>query len=243
MDRIAVPIADVWEDAQARRLARQFLCGDAVECAERQGDMVFVRRKSDGYPGWVSQTALAERAEPNFWVRSFGTLAFEEPDIKSPAPIRLPFFGAVSGTPEGKFTHTDFGYVPTAHLSEDPVLSDDPIAVAERFLGVPYLWGGNSELGIDCSGLSQKVFAVCGVDIPSDSGAQWAALGKTDTPQRGDICFWEGHLAILVDDDTFIHANAHHMCVAYEPVADTLKRIEASGERYLGFARVSPRGG
>ena len=112
--------------------------------------------------------------------------------------------------------------------------SFDPVAIAESLLGTPYLWGGNSCWGIDCSGLVSAAFSGRGVPVPGDSDQQLAELGQAlpaDAPvQRGDLFFWKGHVGLIEDADTLLHANAHHMAVAHEPIAEAIARIEAQGD-------------
>jgi cell wall-associated NlpC family hydrolase len=120
--------------------------------------------------------------------------------------------------------------VPRAHLA--PVAGDF-VAQAERFLGAPYLWGGRSARGIDCSALVQLALLAAGREAPRDSDMQAALLG-TELParaalRRGDLVFWKGHVGIMRDRDTLIHANAHHMAVAAEPFGPAAARIAAAG--------------
>ena len=125
-------------------------------------------------------------------------------------------------------------FVPTCHLRSVQELESDPVKVAELFLGTPYLWGGNSAFGIDCSGLIQVACEACDIRCPGDSDMQEAELGRLlteDEPlQRGDLLFWKGHVAMVVDSERLIHANAHHMAVAYEGINDAIARIERQGD-------------
>ncbi|WP_236626181.1 C40 family peptidase [Actibacterium mucosum] len=136
---------------------------------------------------------------------------------------------------DGNFFETHDGrYIPKPHLRPLNAPFADPVTVAQMFFGVPYLWGGNSAMGIDCSGLVQAALVAAGIDCPGDSGPQENALGTPlalgSKPQRGDLLFWKGHVAIAVDHDTLIHANAHHMAVAYERIPDAIQRIESQGD-------------
>jgi cell wall-associated NlpC family hydrolase len=127
---------------------------------------------------------------------------------------------------EGAFAATPRGFVPRAHLRSGGDRPGDPAAVALRFLGVPYLWGGNSRDGLDCSGLVQAAMLACGRPCPGDSDLQRAAFAAaTGAPRRGDLLFWAGHVAMALDAATIIHANAHHMAVADEPLATAVARI------------------
>ena len=124
-------------------------------------------------------------------------------------------------------------FIPRPHLQPLKARYGDPVGVADLFLGSPYLWGGNSRGGIDCSGLVQIALLSCGRTCPRDSDQQREALGRelgrSDTAERGDLIFWDGHVGLMANDQILLHANAHHMAVAYEPLAEAAARIEASG--------------
>ena len=120
------------------------------------------------------------------------------------------------------------GYVPKPHLRPLDRPFADPAAVAQLHYGVPYLWGGNSVLGIDCSGLVQAALLACAIPCGGDSDLQQAvgeAIPEGEAPRRGDLFFWPGHVAMVVDEATLIHANAHHMAVACEPLSDAVARM------------------
>jgi cell wall-associated NlpC family hydrolase len=121
--------------------------------------------------------------------------------------------------------------MPAAHLAPVDTFESDPAAVAGMFLGTPYLWGGNTAFGVDCSGLVQAAFTACGLPCPADSDMQMS-LGSevTGALRRGDLLFWKGHVAIVVDEARLIHANAHHMAVAFEGIDAAIARIEAQGD-------------
>ena len=122
------------------------------------------------------------------------------------------------------------GFVPWPHLRAVGDWLDDPVAVAEGLLGTPYLWGGNSRAGIDCSGLMQVAFAACGVTLPGDSDLQEAVGAEVQGAlRRGDLVFWKGHVALVVDEARLIHANGFTMSVAYEDTAACIARIAVEG--------------
>jgi cell wall-associated NlpC family hydrolase len=146
---------------------------------------------------------------------------------------------------EGPFAVThDSLYLPRQHLAALDAKAADFVAVAERFVGTPYLWGGKSSLGIDCSGLVQVALAAAGIMSPRDSDMQLAALGhaldlaQTSKLRRGDLLFWNGHVAIARNAETIVHANAHHMATTIEDTNDAIARIKAGGSELVAIKRL-----
>jgi hypothetical protein len=201
----------------------------------------------DGYVGWLPANALlAPRGAPTHRVAALRSLAFPGPSIKLP-PVVMPPFGArlMVTREQDRFAVSPIGFLPATHLAPLEHQETDFVAVAERFLGVPYLWGGKTNQGLDCSGLSQVALAACRIACPRDSDMQERALGQplpTDRHfsnlRRGDLVFWNGHMAIVRDNKTIVHANAHHMAVAIEPTAQAIARISAAGSEVTSVKRL-----
>ena len=199
---------------------------------------------ADGYVGWLPSNALiTSRIAATHAVTALRTLAFPGPSIKLP-PLAAPPLGsrlAVLRMHE-RFAVTDVGYVPAGHLAPLATSEKDFVAVAERFLGTPYLWGGKTNNGLDCSGLVQVALNACGIAAPRDSDMQERALGalvtSLSTLERGDLVFWKGHVAIVRDGSTFVHANGFHMAVAVEPIAACIARIRAAGSEVTSVRRI-----
>jgi len=206
---------------------------------------------SDGYVGWIPSNALTTAiSEPTMRVRALSTLVFPAPDIKMPPIEALPLGAGVAiKRIEEPFALTAHGgFIPAQHLAAIDGFETDYVAVAERFVGTPYLWGGKTHLGIDCSGLVQMAVTACGIACPRDSdmqenalGDSMSALGALSMPQRGDLIFWPGHVALVRDRKTIIHANAHHMAVAIEPLDQAIARIRAAGSDVRSVRRVTVR--
>jgi cell wall-associated NlpC family hydrolase len=200
--------------------------------------------KSDGYDGWLPAAALLTPGPaPTHKVSALRTFVFPGPSIKLPPTDALPMGARVAVEREqDSFAVTaSGGYLPKLHLAPLNSNEADFVAVAERFVGTPYLWGGKSSLGIDCSGLVQVALTACGIPCPRDSDMQESALGKPASLaglQSGDLIFWKGHVAIARGRNSMIHANAFHMAVAIEPVAEALARIGAAGSQVTSVRRL-----
>lgn len=201
--------------------------------------------EADGYVGFMPANGLAEPGPaPTHRVSGLRTLMFPSPSFKLPPIAGLPMGARLAVTRmEGRFALTaSGGYVPAPHLAPVESREDDFVTVAERFLGTPYLWGGKTGLGLDCSGLVQVALTACGIACPRDSDMQEAGLGEavTDaTRRRGDLIFWKRHVAIARDEATMIHANAFHMAVAIEPIEEALPRIRASAGEVTSVRRLA----
>lgn len=203
---------------------------------------------ADGYVGYLPASALCPPGPaPTHKIAALRTLVFPGPSIKLSPVESLPLGARLAvARIEGPFAiTTSGGYLPARHLAPLDAAENDFVAVAERFLGSPYLWGGKTSAGLDCSGLLQVALAACGIACPRDSNMQEEALGKSLAPatdlselQRGDLLFWEGHVAIVRDEATLVHANAFHMAVAIEPILHAIERIRADAGEVTSVRRL-----
>ena len=237
---VIAPVVDLLRRPDGPR-DRQLLLGADVTVYEDRNGWAYVQSAADDYVGYVSRAALAERDAPaTHMVCTAATHAYRDANMKSPDLCGLSFGARVRVLGQtDRFAETDQGFIPAHHLRPLDTYSADPVTVAELFLGTPYLWGGNSRSGIDCSGLVQAAMLASGIDCPGDSDQQEQELGEplplgnTSVPadlRRGDILFWKGHVAMMRDSETMIHANAYHMAVALEPVTGAVSRIMEQGD-------------
>jgi len=217
-------------------LETQGLYGDCVTVYDEEEGWAWGQLASDGYVGWIAASALWSRVyAPTHVVAAPRTFVYSRPSIKDPPIVAVPMAATLAIVDaRGDFLVTsEGGFVFAKHLRPLAAPAADFVALAETLLGAPYLWGGKSSLGVDCSGLVQSSLALAGIAAPRDSDMQQAGLGdavETGAPlRRGDLVFWKGHVGVMRDAAHLLHANAFHMLVASEPLATVCARNVAAG--------------
>jgi cell wall-associated NlpC family hydrolase len=229
---VVAPLVDLLSRPDGPR-DRQLLLGDAVTVIDRDQGHAFVLAAKDGYCGWMAEAAVGPADKPTHWVASPATHVYPETRVQSRERMALSFGARLAVVGEaGAWVETTLGFVPASHLRRIGDWMADPVAVAETMLGTPYLWGGNSRAGLDCSGLAQLSLQAVGLACPGDSDLQRAlgvAIPDGRPLRRGDLLFWKGHVALVVGPDQIIHANGQTMSVAYEGINAAVDRIGAQG--------------
>ncbi len=235
-------------------LETEALMGETLVIYEEDSEgWSWVQLDRDGYVGWMPSYSILKgpAPTPTHRVSALRTFVYPAPSIKEP-PLhwlslgtRLSVLREIDVAGRRFAVTAEGGAVVANHLVPVEVHESDPVALAERFLGTPYLWGGRSSLGLDCSGLVQTVLDACGVAAPRDADMQERALGEPiglDPAEwrRGDLLFWPGHVALVRDGSSFIHANAWMMAVGIEETASGLARIAAAGSALRSVRRITP---
>ncbi len=249
--RVVIPLAPVRAAPDSSAVyTSEALYGERIARLDTKDDWMLVSQHHDGYQGYIHASALqsceSQKSEnippPTHWVSQSSTLLFKHADLKSPVIHRIPFASELNLTTlaDSSFSQTNCGFfVWSDHcLPIGEPIGIDPLALAkEYFLGMPYLWGGRSPAGADCSGLIQLLARSQGLSIPRDSGDQESFLNNLipmDERQPMDIVYWPGHTGILLDKDTLLHATAFSLSCIIESLSDVVQRAgEVSSVRRL----------
>lgn len=219
----------------------QILFGEDFHVLDISGGWAWGYCGHDHYVGYVPAAQLDLPAEPSHIVTALSAPVFSRADIKAPSTLQLTMGARVVGEREGDFIACSIGYIHHRHLRSLGERDKDPVGIAERLLGVPYLWGGRTSDGLDCSGLIQLTLGLCGIAAPRDSDQQLAlGVEVAGVLRRGDLVFFPGHVGLMADEERLIHANAFWMAVAVEPLADVVARLQPKHEQpILGCRRMA----
>lgn len=224
------------------------LFGEPLQIIDRSDAWLKVAMLTDCYVGWILAGATT-RSMPQPTHRATAAMShiYRDADLKSEPLMPLPMgaFVATAGEAQGGFLPlATGGHAVARHLTPVGETVADPVASAEQFLSAPYLWGGRTKIGVDCSGLVQAALAAAGHRVLRDSGSQWRSLGDPlppeAAPRRGDLAFFPGHVGWMLDAELMLHANATNMAVTIDPVSEVTDWIRRAGsdEPFLGFRRL-----
>ena len=228
--QINVPFVDLLGTPDGKR-NRQLIYGSKVKYFSAAEDWAFIQNTYDSYVGYVPQNTITSETKKTHIVTAPLAHVFLEPDIKSKNIEILPLAARVFGEMVvNGFLETELGWISISQLKSKIELPKDPVEVSKLLEHAPYLWGGNTSLGIDCSGLIQISMLLCGLECPGDSDQQMNTLGQNldigSPRKRGDILFWKGHVAWAVNERQILHANAYHMATVIEEASEAIERIK-----------------
>ncbi|AQT43821.1 NlpC/P60 family protein [Bartonella apihabitans] len=250
LKRIVAPVAALYKipDTLSERQS-ECLFGEDVKVFEEKNGFCWVQAQQDGYVGYVEQSKIGPiRSQPTHWVNVPRTFQYRDADLRSPMIGPLSMGSRINVVSEAetrgtRYARLDNGsFVVFNHIIPVSTVADDYVTIAESFIHTPYLWGGKSGLGIDCSGLVQLAMMMTGRMVLRDTDMQQATIGKDIAPedglQRGDLVFWKGHVAIMVDSGTLIHANGASMDVRKENLDHAIERIAKNHSVPTGYRRL-----
>lgn len=229
-------------------LDTEALYGERVRVFDEQEGWAWVQLDRDGYVGYIPANALSESiVAPTHRVKATGTFLYPQADMKCAPIMHLSLNAELTIVEDGeRFSRTHIGaWVFNRHISPLDKAARDYVEVAERLIDTPYLWGGKTRIGVDCSGLVQLSLQAAGIAAPRDSDMQFAELGEPievkgefENLERGDLVFWQGHVGIMTDGIMLLHANAHHMAAVVETLPEAADRIAKSGTPLLAVKRL-----
>ena len=228
--QVNVPFVDLLGSPDGKR-NRQLIYGSKVKYFSAAKGWAFIQNIYDNYVGYVPESTIASETQKTHIVTAPLAHVFMEPNVKSKNIEILPLAARVSGEVIGNgFLETELGWISVSQLKRKTELSKDPVEVSKLLQNAPYLWGGNTTLGIDCSGLIQISLLLCGIDCPGDSDQQMNTLGQNidigSPRKKGDIIFWKGHVAWALNERQILHANAYHMATVIEEANEAIERIK-----------------
>lgn len=247
--RITVPVIGLRPAPDLTRgIDTELLLGEDVTVFERRDGWCWVKAASDGYVGYLPETAVSsDTPAPTHVVVPQRTLLYPEPELRKPhvgvlsMGSRVRVREAVEGPRHNRYVVLEDGTaIFEKHVRPIEAVDEDYVAVALRFKETPYLWGGRSGLGIDCSGLVQLSLKMAGHSAPRDTDMQAAGLGEPiarEELRRGDLVFWPGHVAIMEDTETMVHASGHTMSVTREGFEAAIERIRWLYDLPSGYRR------
>ncbi len=243
--QVKVPVLNIHkEPSRESRQVTQGLLGETVSIFETEQGWAWLQLKEDGYVGYAEMSKLGSNVfETTHRVAVLSTQLYPRPDLKSQPVKNISLQAALAvNSHEGDYSIlATGGYVFTRHIREADAAAPDFVSVAGMFLGVPYLWGGKSSAGLDCSGLVQLALQTAGRECPRDTDMQEHALGTSvlvdANLQRGDLVFWDGHVGVMVNATDLLHANGHHMMVMLEPLGEAKARMAAAGKPLTSVRR------
>ncbi len=244
--RVRAASTGLWRAPRSDRgLDTELLHGEVFTVYDEREGWAWGQSQVDDYVGYVASDALTrdDGRAPTHKIAVPRTLVFPEPDIKGAPVMALSREARVTVTEvcETFLRLSEGGFIPARHVALVCEHAPSAVAVARELVGAPYLWGGRTSAGLDCSGLLQIAFAAAGVRLPRDSDQQ-EKFGEAIDPVRaaaGDLVFWDGHAGVMVDAARLLHANAFHMAVAIEPLSEAIERIAPIAGPVTSLRRVS----